>query len=68
VRVEAGISDGTTTAIIGGDLSENTQVVTGVATQSAAAAQSTSSPFFPQRPGGNNRATGNRAPQAGARR
>ena len=31
MRVQTGVSDGTTTAIVDGDLAENAQVVTGVA-------------------------------------
>jgi HlyD family secretion protein len=55
VRVETGITDGTTTAITGGDLSDDAQIVTGLATATAGA-QSTSSPLLPfggRRPGGN---------------
>ena len=53
VRVRPGISDGTTTAIVDGELTEDTQVVTGVATAAAtAAATGGSSPLIPQRPGG----------------
>ncbi len=51
IRVQTGISDGTTTAIIGGELTENTPVVTGVVA-TATAARSTGSPLIPQRPGG----------------
>jgi HlyD family secretion protein len=52
VRVEAGVNDGTTTAIVGGDLKEGARVVTG-AVQTAAAAPSqpsSASPLRPQRP------------------
>jgi HlyD family secretion protein len=52
VRVRTGISDGMTTAILGGDLEEQAQVVTGVAA-TAAAAPASGSPLIPQRPGGN---------------
>jgi HlyD family secretion protein len=57
VRVETGLSDGTTTAVVGGDLDESAQVVTGVATAGTSASQtSATSPFLPQRPGGNRNA------------
>lgn len=52
VRVQTGITDGTATAIIGGELRENTPVVTGVMAQSGASAAATRSPLIPQRPGG----------------
>lgn len=56
VRVQPGITDGTFTAIVDGELSENTQVITGQAIAGAAApAQGTRSPFMPQRPASNNR-------------
>jgi HlyD family secretion protein len=66
IRVRPGISDGTTTAIVDGELSENTQVVTGqaVAGADANANRSTTSPFMPQRPGGNRQS---RPAQGGAR-
>jgi HlyD family secretion protein len=51
VRVEIGVDDGTTTAIVGGDLREGARVVTGVAQATAATAQpSSASPLMPQRP------------------
>jgi HlyD family secretion protein len=54
MQVRPGISDGTTTAILGGDLVENTSIVTGVSASTATPAASTSSsPLIPQRPGGN---------------
>ena len=55
VRVRTGVSDGTVTAIVDGELTESTQVITGVASANAAARQSTSSPLLPfggRRPGG----------------
>jgi len=66
VGVTAGLSDGATTAIIGGDLAENTEVVTGVA-QAATASQATSPllPFNGRRGGG---AGGNAGRAATARR
>jgi HlyD family secretion protein len=74
VRVRTGISDGATTAIVGGELTETAQVVTGVATTSAAAAQPSSSPLLPfggRRPvgGGNGGGRpGGTVPRAGAAR
>jgi len=51
VRVETGVDDGTTTAIVGGDLQEGARVVTGAAQAATATAQPTSaSPLMPQRP------------------
>jgi HlyD family secretion protein len=51
VTVKAGISDGTLTAITGGELHDRMQVVTGQAmTGASSTAQSTRSPFMPQRP------------------
>ena len=54
VRIETGITNGTATAVVGGQLQEGTQVVTGVvaANQSAGSASS-ASPLIPRRPGGN---------------
>jgi HlyD family secretion protein len=67
VRVQTGITDGTTTAITGGDLAENIQVVTGVAIQSSGAAQPSTSPFLPFGRGrGGNRGGGGGAPAGGA--
>jgi HlyD family secretion protein len=52
VRAQFGISDGTTTAVEGGDLQEGAAVVTGVATPATAAAPSSNgSPLLPRRPG-----------------
>jgi HlyD family secretion protein len=54
LRVRPGISDGTVTAIVDGELSENTPVVTGQAVAGTTApATPSGSPFMPQRPGGN---------------
>ncbi|HEV3486776.1 MAG TPA: efflux RND transporter periplasmic adaptor subunit [Vicinamibacterales bacterium] len=53
ILVRLGITDGTTTAIVGGDLAEQTPVVTGMTTSTVAPAASASSPLMPQRPGGN---------------
>jgi HlyD family secretion protein len=74
VRVKTGISDGTTTAIVDGELAEDAHVITGVSTP-AASAQTTTSPFMPfggRRPGqgpGNNggRQGGTARPQGAAR-
>jgi len=53
VRVETGVDDGTTTAIVGGELAEGARVVTGAAQATAATAQpSSASPLMPQRPRG----------------
>ena len=51
VRVETGVDDGTTTAIVGGNLPEGARVVTGAAQAATATAQpSSASPLMPQRP------------------
>lgn len=52
VPVQAGVNDGTTTAITGGELKEGARVVTGAAQAAAAAspAPSSGSPLVPQRP------------------
>ncbi|MGH9350494.1 MAG: efflux RND transporter periplasmic adaptor subunit [Vicinamibacterales bacterium] len=52
VAVQTGISDGTATAIAGGELREGAQVVTGTAFPAAARTQAPSSPLLPQRLGG----------------
>jgi HlyD family secretion protein len=57
VPVETGISDGVTTAVVGGALTERAEVITGIAgTPGAAAAasqaQQNGSPLIPRRPGG----------------
>ncbi len=64
LRVRPGISDGTVTAIVEGELSEDTPVVTGQAISGTTPTTTTGSPFMPQRPGGTRQP--NRAP-AGAR-
>jgi len=53
--VETGLNDGTTTAVVGGELQEGEQVITSAAaTASAAAAPASSgSPLIPQRPNAN---------------
>ena len=54
VRVETSTSDGVVTAVVGGELEEGDQVVTGVAAQAAATASpSSGSPLLPRRLGGN---------------
>ena len=54
IRVRPGIADGTMTAIVEGELAENAQVITGqVVSGAETPAQTTRSPFMPQRPGGN---------------
>ncbi len=65
VRVHTGISDGTATAVLGGPLTEDMQIVTGTAAPTAQASQSTNSPLVPfggRRPGaGRQGATANRS-------
>jgi HlyD family secretion protein len=63
--VQTGVSDGTVTAITGGDLAEGARVVTGVAAMGPTAARSGGSPLIPQRPGRG--ATAGRTGQGGAR-
>jgi HlyD family secretion protein len=59
VRVRTGISDGTTTAILDGQLDEEAQVVTGMAVaQTTTAAPAGGSPLIPQRPGANRQGAG----------
>jgi HlyD family secretion protein len=63
VPVQTSTSDGVTTAIVGGELREGDQVVTGVAAQATASASpSSGSPLIPRRPGGNRQGQGNRPP------
>lgn len=50
VPVQPGVSDGTMTAILGGGLTDEMQVVTGQAVASASRSTTTSSPLIPQRP------------------
>ena len=68
VDVQLGITDGTTTAVLGGDLAEGAQVVTGTTTASPAT-QTTGSPLLPfgGRPPGA-RQTAPAAPSSGERR
>jgi HlyD family secretion protein len=72
IRVQPGISDGTATAITDGDLADGAQIVTGMASATAGAAPTASSPLLPfggRRSGGNNGgrqgAGAGRAPGAG---
>ena len=74
VRVRTGVTDGTVTAVVDGQISENTTVVTGVASATTASAnQPTTSPLMPfggRRPGaggGARQGTGNARPQGAAR-
>ena len=69
VTVRTGLSDGTTTAIVGGDLAEDAKVVTGMAAaQAGAQTQPGASPLIPRRPGaGANRQAGGASRQGGAR-
>ncbi len=70
-RVRTGISDGTVTAIVDGQLAENTTVITGVATPTTASSQTTTSPLIPfggRRPGaggGARQGSATRSPGAG---
>ena len=50
VEVAAGLSNGTETAILYGDLEEGTRVVTGLAAADGEASSSSRSPLIPQRP------------------
>jgi HlyD family secretion protein len=66
VAVQTGVNDGTTTAIVGGDLQKSAQVVTGLAASAGTTtARSSGSPLLPQRPGRTGSST--RAAQGGAR-
>jgi HlyD family secretion protein len=66
VRVQTGVTDGTTTAIVGGELAETAEVVTGVANSAATTATpSTGSPFLPF---GNRNRQGGGAARTGAGR
>ena len=70
LRVRTGVTDGATTAILGGDLKEGDQVVTGMTEPGAAAAQQTNtSPLIPfgRRGGGAGNRGAGAAPAAGAR-
>jgi HlyD family secretion protein len=50
ITVRTGLSDGTTTAILDGELAANEQVVTGVPVEAAANTQAGGSPLIPRRP------------------
>jgi len=67
VRVRTGVTDGTATAVVGGDLKEGDQVITGVTDSAVAAPQASTSPLIPfgRRGGGGNRGGG--AAAGGAR-
>ena len=68
VPVQTSTSDGVATAVVGGELREGDQMVTGVATQATASASPTSgSPLIPRRPGANRTGQGNRPATGGAR-
>jgi HlyD family secretion protein len=60
VRVRTGVSDGATTAIVGGDLKEGDRVVTGITEPGGAAAAQSTNPLLPfgRRGGGAGRAGG----------
>jgi HlyD family secretion protein len=60
-RVQTGISNGTATAVIDGELREGMAIVTGISTASAAPAASTTSPLIPQGPRGNRQGGGTTA-------
>jgi hypothetical protein len=53
VRVQTGLSNGTATAVIDGDLQEGTPVVTGLVAASGTPASPARSPLIPQRGRGN---------------
>jgi len=65
--VRTGVTDGTATAVVGGDLKEGDQVITGVTDSAVAAPQASTSPLIPfgRRGGGGNRGGG--AAAGGAR-
>jgi HlyD family secretion protein len=60
VRVEPGLSNGTMTAVTGGDLTEGAEVVTGTSNSTQRAAAPTTSPLLPTRRGGGAGARGSR--------
>jgi HlyD family secretion protein len=68
IRVRTGISDGMTTAIVGGELTEDAQIVTGIAATQTAARPSSGSPLIPQRPGSNRQQGGGNAQRPGTGR
>ena len=63
VRVDTGISDGTTTAIVGGPLTEGATVVTGMATTGSGGGSTSGNPLLPF--GGRGRFGGNNNRQGG---
>jgi HlyD family secretion protein len=65
VRVRTGLSNGTFTAILDGDLQEGTPIVTGLVATGGKAASSTSSPLIPQRPRFNRQGGGSSNPGGG---
>jgi HlyD family secretion protein len=67
IPVETGISNGVETAIVGGALSENTPIVTGLAVSTSAAPSANVSPLVPQRPGGNRQGGAGTANRGGGR-
>jgi HlyD family secretion protein len=52
VDVQAGISDGLRTAIVGGELKEGDEVITGVMPTSSSSSTQVTNPFMPSRPPG----------------
>jgi HlyD family secretion protein len=67
LAVQPGITDGRSTAIVGGDVAENTPIVTGLAASTAGPSPTANaSPLVPQRPGGNRQGGAARAGRAGA--
>ncbi len=67
VPVQTSTNDGVATAVVGGELNEGDQVVTGVAQATATASPSSGSPLIPRRPGGNRGAQGGRPTGAAPR-
>lgn len=69
LRVRTGVTDGATTGIVGGELQEGDQVVTGVSAPGTAATQTNTSPLIPfgRRGGGAGNRGAGAAPAAGAR-
>jgi HlyD family secretion protein len=51
IAVRTGLSDGTTTAILDGELTATTEVVTGVPVEAGANSAAAASPLIPRRPG-----------------
>ena len=66
LAVQTGMTDGRSTAIVGGDVTENTPVVTGLAASTAAPLRAANaSPLVPQRPGANRQGGAARANRGG---